>query len=54
MAKRDIFAEMLEGMEALRHEREGKITLWTYQVIKKPPVTVTAAESPAATRSKPF
>lgn len=44
MAKRDVFAEMLEGMEALRYEREGKMTLRTHQVTKKAPVTVSAAE----------
>ncbi|WP_299942138.1 type II toxin-antitoxin system MqsA family antitoxin [uncultured Microbulbifer sp.] len=44
MAKRDIFSEMLEGMEALRHEREGKMTLRTHKVTKQPQVVAKPAE----------
>jgi putative transcriptional regulator len=36
MAKRDLFTELLEGVGALRAEREGKITLRTTVVKAKP------------------
>jgi len=34
--KRDIFAELTEGFEALKSEREGKLTLRTFKVQSKP------------------
>lgn len=34
--KRDIFAELTEGFEALKSEREGKLTLRTFKVENKP------------------
>lgn len=34
--KRDIFAELTEGFDALKSEREGKITLRTFKVESKP------------------
>ena len=35
-AKRDIFAELTEGFDALKSEREGKLTLRTVKVESKP------------------
>ena len=35
-AKRDIFAELTEGFDALRSEREGKLTLRAFKVESKP------------------
>ena len=40
--KRDVFAEMTEGMAALVESREGKRTLRTHAVEFKPAPTVTA------------
>ena len=34
--KRDIFAELTEGFDALKSEREGKLTLRTFKVENKP------------------
>ncbi|MBH2042371.1 MAG: hypothetical protein M0P52_04515 [Rhodoferax sp.] len=34
--KRDIFAELTEGFDALKSEREGKLTLRTFKVKSKP------------------
>ena len=34
--KRDIFAELTEGFDALTSEREGKLTLRTFKVESKP------------------
>lgn len=34
--KRDIFAELAEGFDALKSEREGKLTLRTFKVESKP------------------
>ncbi|OGA37520.1 MAG: transcriptional regulator [Betaproteobacteria bacterium RIFCSPLOWO2_12_FULL_62_13] len=42
--KRNIFAELTEGFEALAAEREGKITLRTHVVDRKAAPTVTAKE----------
>lgn len=36
MIKRDVFAELLEGFEALKSEREGKLTLRQIKVQDKP------------------
>jgi len=37
--KRDIFGELMEGMEAVARDREGKVTLKTHSVeYKEPPV----------------
>jgi len=43
-AKRDLFAEMKEGMEALADARHGKRTLRTHPVEFKPAPTVTPKE----------
>jgi putative transcriptional regulator len=34
--KRDVFADLLEGFDALAQQREGKITLRTFKVQSKP------------------
>ena len=34
--KRDIFAELTEGFDALKSEREGKLTLRTFKAESKP------------------
>jgi len=34
--KRDIFSELAEGLDALKSEREGKLTLRTFKVESKP------------------
>jgi putative transcriptional regulator len=34
--KRDIFAELVEGFDALEKQREGKVTLRTFKVQAKP------------------
>jgi putative transcriptional regulator len=36
MSKRRIFAEMMEGVEAMKGQREGKLTLRTYKVEAPP------------------
>jgi putative transcriptional regulator len=43
-AKRDLFAELREGMNALADERHGKRTLRTHAVEFKPAPTVTPKE----------
>lgn len=43
-AKRDLFAELTEGMAALAESREGKRTLRTHAVEFKPAPTVTPKE----------
>ena len=34
--KRDIFAELTEGFDALQKEREGKLSLRTFKATSKP------------------
>jgi putative transcriptional regulator len=43
-ARRDLFAELSEGVTALAEAREGKRTLRTHTVIFKPPPKVAPAE----------
>ena len=43
-AKRDLFAELVEGMEALGDVRQGKRTLRTHSMEYKPAPTVTPKE----------
>ena len=43
-AKRDLFAELSEGMEALAEARQGKRTLRTHMVQYKPAPNVTPQE----------
>ncbi len=42
--KRNLFAELSEGFDALQAQREGKRTLRTTRVQSRPPVEVTAEE----------
>ena len=42
--KRNVFAELVEGFDALKAEREGKITLRQHTVESKPAPKVTATE----------
>lgn len=44
MTKRDLFAELTEGFEALAEARSGKRTLRTHQVAQKPEVMITSQE----------
>ena len=43
-AKRELFAELREGMDALADARHGKRTLRTHSLEYKPPPTVTPRE----------
>lgn len=43
-AKRDIFGELTEGFDALKNQREGKLTLRTFKVESKPAPEVSARE----------
>ena len=36
MAKRDIFSDLMEGVTAMKHHREGKLTLRTFKVEASP------------------
>lgn len=40
--KRRLFDELLEGVDAMRRQREGKITLRTHAVEERPPLTIDA------------
>lgn len=42
--KRNLFNELKEGFDALEQEREGKITLRTYRVEKKPAPEMSRSE----------
>lgn len=42
--KRNVFAELSEGFDALKAEREGKVTLRRHAVQKKAPPSMTAKE----------
>jgi putative transcriptional regulator len=44
MTKRNIFAELMEGFDALESERAGKVTLKKVDVDYKPAPKLTAAE----------
>ena len=50
MTKRDLFAELSEGFDALASARAGKRTLRTHEVELKPEVTITSAD-PAFAKS---
>jgi putative transcriptional regulator len=39
---RPLFDELMEGVEAMRQQREGKITLRSHDVNERPPLTVDA------------
>jgi len=40
--KRKLFDELMEGVDAMRREREGKITLRTHEIDDQPPLEVDA------------
>lgn len=40
--KRKLFDEMIEGVEAMQEQREGKITLRSYEIDERPPLKVDA------------
>ena len=42
--KRDIFGELNEGFDALKAQREGKVTLRTFSMEDKPPPSISAEE----------
>ena len=42
--KRDIFGELTEGFDALKGQREGKVTLRTFKMESKPAPTISARE----------
>ena len=44
MKKRDLFAELTEGFDALQKEREGKLTLRTLKVAQKPDLVLSAQD----------
>lgn len=44
MKKRDLFAEMMQGVSEMSAQRQGKITLRQYSATDKPVPTVTAQE----------
>ncbi|MDY6978877.1 MAG: helix-turn-helix domain-containing protein [Pseudomonadota bacterium] len=49
--KRNLFDELMDGIDAMRQEREGKITLRSYEVDELPPLEI-AAETIRQTREK--
>ena len=44
MKKRNIFAELTEGFDALQAQRQGKITLRTIKVTRKPAPVISAQD----------
>lgn len=44
MKKRDLFAEMMQGVTEMAAHREGKITLRTFDSVEKPAPSVSAKE----------
>ena len=44
MKKRNIFAELTEGFDALQAQRQGKITLRTIKVTRKPTPAISAQD----------
>ncbi len=42
--KRDIFGELVEGFDALKSQREGKLTMRTFKAESKPAPTISAEE----------
>lgn len=42
MSKRSLFAELMEGVDAMRRHREGKITLRSHEIEERPPLSVDA------------
>ncbi|MEN4545768.1 helix-turn-helix domain-containing protein [Pantoea agglomerans] len=44
MTERDIFSELMTGMQELKDHQEGKITLKSHRVTKRAPVTIAPQE----------
>lgn len=44
MTKRDIFSELMDGFDALEGARQGKVTLRTSELERKPPPEMTPAK----------
>lgn len=44
MTERDIFSELMTGMQELKDHQEGKITLKSHKVTKRAPVTIAPQE----------
>ena len=44
--KRNVFSELTEGFDALKAEREGKVTLRTHAVKRNPAAVVTSSAWP--------
>jgi putative transcriptional regulator len=42
-AKRKLFDELMEGVDAMRGQRQGKITLKTHTIEDRPPLQIDAA-----------
>jgi putative transcriptional regulator len=40
--KRSLFDELMDGVEAMRLQREGKVTLRSHDVVERPPLAVDA------------
>ena len=40
MTERNIFEELMQGMDELVAHQKGKVTLKTYKVTKRPPMTI--------------
>ncbi len=40
--KRNLFSELMEGIDAMQRQREGKITLRTHDVDELPPLSIDA------------
>lgn len=40
--KRRLFDELMEGVDAMRGQREGKVTLRTHAIEERPPLTIDA------------
>jgi len=49
--KRNLFAELTEGFDALAKQRQGKMTLRTTEIASKPTPVVSAAELKAIRES---
>ena len=42
VSKRNLFAELMEGVDAMRRHREGKITLRSHEIEERPALSVDA------------
>jgi putative transcriptional regulator len=51
--KRDIFSDLMEGLEALADKRQGKVTLRAHTLKLPKRVPITAEEAPAPEPTTP-